>query len=144
MSIRLIFLEAIGVVCGAVIGVLVFLVLAWLFAGDYLALVDTFGGIAVAVVVSVIFAVFYHYMSQTPAALASFFVGFALPVAIGAMMIGNAATTIGPLLAVFGFALSALLVYRFVFTQAAGRAPIAKVEAPSVPLPPTDSPRGPF
>lgn len=143
MSIRLIFLEAIGVVCGAVIGVLVFLVLAWLFAGDYLALVDTFGGIAVAVVVSVIFAVFYHYMSQTPAALASFFVGFALPVLVGAVTIGNVATTIGPLLAVFGFALSALLVYRFVFTKAAERTPIQTVQ-PTAPLPPADPPRGPF
>lgn len=143
MSIRLIFLEAIGVVCGAVMGVLVFLILAWLFAGDYLALVDTFGGIAVAVVVSVIFAVFYHYMSQTPAALASFFTGFFLPVVVGAVMVGNLATTAGPLLAVFGFALSALLVYRFVFTKVAGLGP-TRDAGPVAPRPPMDRPRDPL
>jgi O-antigen/teichoic acid export membrane protein len=120
MSIRMIFLEVIGVVCGAVIGALVFLLLAWLFASDYLALVGGFGGIAVAAVVSVIYAVFYHYMSQTPAALASFFAGFLLPVLAGAVLIGSLATTLGPLVAVFGFAVSALLVYRFVFTRIAG------------------------
>ena len=143
MSIRLIFLEAIGVVCGAVIGSLVFLILAWLFADSYLAMVDTFGGITVAVVVSVIYAVFYHYMSQTPAALASFFVGFALPVAVGAIMIGSLATTLGPLFAVFGFALSSLLVYRFVFTQVAGRDPVRDID-PSASLAPGDRPRGPL
>lgn len=143
MSIRLIFLEAIGVVCGAVIGALVFLILAWLFASDYLALVGTFGGIAVALVVSVIFAVFYHYMSQTPAALASFFVGFFLPVAIGAIIVGSLATSLGPLLAVFGFALSALLVYRFVFTRISGLGAMRDVE-PQAPVLPGDRPRGPF
>ncbi|BDA82527.1 hypothetical protein Sa4125_00690 [Aureimonas sp. SA4125] len=143
MNIRLIFLEAIGVICGAVIGVLVFLILAWLFAGDYLALVDGFGGMAVAVVASVIFAVFYHYLSQTPAALASFFVGFVLPVLAGAVLIGNAATTIGPLLAVFGFALSSLLVYRFVFTRVAGLG-TDRDQAPQAPLPRDPPPRAPL
>ena len=142
MSIRLIFLEAIGVVCGAVIGALVFLVLAWLFAGDYLAMVGTFSGIAVAVVVTVIFAVFYHYMPQTPAALASFFVGFLLPVLIGAIVIGNLATTFGPLVAVFGFAVSALLVYRFVFTKIAGIG-AGRDAIPPVAIDPRDRPHGP-
>jgi hypothetical protein len=142
MSARLFFLEAIGVVCGAVIGALVFLTLAWLFASDYLALVGTFGGIAVALVVSVIFAVFYHHMSQTPAALASFFAGFLLPVLVGVILIGNLATTLGPLVAVFGFSVAALLVYRFVFARIAGFGGRRDSLAPGS-VEPHDRPHGP-
>jgi len=75
----------------------------------------------VALVTVIIFAVYYHYLSQTPAALASFFTGFLLPAIAAGIFIGSAATTAGALVAYGVFSLTALLVYRFVFASISGR-----------------------
>jgi hypothetical protein len=120
MTAKLIFLEAIAVVCGAIIGALVFLAAHWLLVNGEVSTGGLSGAI-VALVTVIIFAVYYHYLSQTPAALASFFTGFLLPAIAAGIVIGSAATTAGALVAYGVFSLTALLVYRFVFASISGR-----------------------
>ena len=135
MTAKLIFLEAIAVISGAIIGALVFLVAHWLLVnGD----VSTGGlsGALVALVTVIIFAVYYHYLSQTPAALASFFTGLFLPAIAAGIFIGSEATTAGALVAYGVFSLTALLVYRFVFASISGRdiGPDVVVRSPPPPV----------
>ena len=138
MTAKLIFLEAIAVVSGAIIGALVFLVVHWLLVnGD----VSTGGlsGVFVALVTVIIFAVYYHYLSQTPAALASFFTGLFLPAIAAGIFIGSEATTAGALIAYGVFSLTSLLVYRFVFASISGR-DIGPDAVARQPKPPTATP----
>ncbi|GGE08708.1 hypothetical protein GCM10011390_29740 [Aureimonas endophytica] len=122
MSARLVLMEAIAVLCGAVIGLLVVNLLHWLFAdGDFIALTVSLGRFALAIVTVAIFAVFYHYLPQTPAALASFFVGILLPSVIVLFSYDVPLATTTVLLLYTGFSLVALLTYRFVLANSAVR-----------------------
>ncbi|KAB0677788.1 hypothetical protein [Aureimonas leprariae] len=122
MSPRLVLMETIAVVCGAVIGLLVVNLLHWLFAnGSFVALTVSFGRIVTALVTVAIFAVWYHYLPQTPAALASFFTGLVLPsvIVLFSYDVPLQATTVLILYTVFSIV--ALLTYRFVLANAAVR-----------------------
>jgi hypothetical protein len=120
MTAKLFFLEAIAVVSGAIIGALVFLVAHWLLVNGAVS-TGGLSGVIVALVTVIIFAVYYHYLSQTPAALASFFTGFLLPAIAAGIVIGGEATTAGALIAYGVFSLASLLIYRFVFASISGR-----------------------
>jgi hypothetical protein len=122
MSPRLVLMEAIAVLCGAVIGLLVVNVLHWLFAdGSFVALTVSFGRIVTALVTVAIFAVLYHYLPPTPAALASFFVGIILPSVIVLFSYDAPLTTSTVLVLYTVFSIVALLTYRFVLANAAVR-----------------------
>lgn len=122
MSPRLVLAEAIAVLCGAVIGLLVVNALHWLFAdGDFVALTIAPGRIVLALVTVALFAVWYHYLPQTPAALASFFTGVALPVVIVRFSSDLPLGATTAVLLYAAFAVVALLTYRFVLANGAVR-----------------------
>ncbi len=132
MSSRLILLEAIAVLCGAVIGLLAVNLLHWLFVdGDFIALTVNAGRFALAIVTVAIFAVWYRYLPQTPAALASFFTGVLLPSVIVLFTFDAPLETTTVLLLYAAFSVVALLTYRFVLRNAATRAVAA--EGPGTP-----------
>ena len=115
MSPRKILIETIAVIAGAVIGLIVFDIVGWLFAGTgFLALLSSVPRIVVAVIAVALFAVYYNTMPATPAALASFFTGVGLPALVERFAFGSILTW-GTLLFLFAvFALVALFTYRFV------------------------------
>lgn len=120
MSPRLVLMEAIAVLCGAVIGLLAVNALHWLFAdGDFLGLTVSLGRFALVIVTVAIFAVWYRYLPQTPAALASFFTGVLLPSAIVLFSYDAPLATTTVLLLYTAFSIVALLTYRFVLANAA-------------------------
>ncbi|WP_152046923.1 hypothetical protein [Aureimonas psammosilenae] len=128
MSARLVLMETIAVLCGAVIGLLFVNLLHWLFAdGDFIALTVSLGRFALAIITVAIFAVWYHYLPQTPAALASFFTGILLPAVIVMFSYDVPLTAPTVFLLYTGFSLVALLTYRFVLANSAVRQAASEV-----------------
>ncbi len=119
MSARMTVLEVIAVVAGAVIGLLALDFASWLFADtSFFALLASPGRIVVALVTVGLFAFYYRSMSQTPAALASFFTGVGLPAILDRFGFDSLLPW-GTLLVLYVvFAIVALLIYRFVHATA--------------------------
>ncbi|HEY9058420.1 MAG TPA: hypothetical protein VIN77_14815 [Aurantimonas sp.] len=122
MSPRMIVLETIAVVAGAIIGLLVVDFFHWLFAdGAFFALVSSLGRIVVALVTVGLFAFYYRSMPPTAAALASFFTGVGLPAILDKFGFDSPLSW-GTLLFLYAiFAVVALFTYRFVHANAAVR-----------------------
>ena len=131
MSPRKILIEAIAVIAGAVIGLIVFDVVGWLFAGTgFLALISSVPRIVVAVIAIVAFAFYYNTMPATPAAIASLFTGIALPALVERFAFGSILSW-GMLLFLFAvFALVALFTYRFVHANGTVRAVADEATSP--------------
>ncbi|MEF2073896.1 hypothetical protein [Consotaella aegiceratis] len=129
MSPRMIILESIAVLVGAVIGKLVGDVAAWLFVGESLfMLLASVGRYLVALITVALFAVLYAKLPPTPAALASFFVGVLVPALFAKIALGTLASWPAALLLGVVFSLVALLTYRLVHANARVRSLAA--EAP--------------
>jgi len=122
MSPRMLVLEIIAVVAGAIIGLLVVDFFHWLFAnGAFFALLSSLGRIVVALVTVGLFAFYYRSMPPTPAALASFFTGVGLPAILDKFGFDSPLSW-GTLLFLYAiFAVVALFTYRFVHANAAVR-----------------------
>lgn len=122
MSPKLILVEAIAVVAGAIIGTLVAGFFAWLFAGTPFA-TALFSGrdYVLALVVVVVFAVLYAKLEATPAVLASLAVGILLPTIIDRFAFGSSLSWAMLLFLNLVFALAALSTYRFVHANGAVR-----------------------
>lgn len=122
MSPRMIVLEVIAVVAGAIIGLLVVDFFHWLFAdGAFFALLASLGRLVVALVTVGLFAFYYRSMPPTPAALASFFTGVGLPAVLDKFGFDSPLSW-GTLLFLYAiFAVVALFTYRFVHANAAVR-----------------------
>ncbi|MEF2553275.1 hypothetical protein VQ042_18240 [Aurantimonas sp. A2-1-M11] len=122
MSARMTVLEVIAVVAGAVIGLLALDFASWLFADTgFLTLLASPGRIVVALVTVGLFAFYYRSMSQTPAALASFFTGVGLPALIDRFGFDSLLSWGSLLFLYVVFAIVALLTYRFVHATALAR-----------------------
>lgn len=122
MNSRMVVLEPIAVLAGAVIGTLVAGFAERLFAGVPLATtIGTVGPYVLALVTVAIFAALYHRLAATPAVLASLAVGIVLPSLVDRFAFGQ---TLGwPSLLLFNlvFAVAALAAYRFVHANARAR-----------------------
>lgn len=122
MSMKLLIVDAIAIVAGAIIGTLVAGFFAWLFAGVPFA-TAMFSGrdYVLALVVVVLFAVFYAKLETTPAVLASLAVGILLPTVIDRFAFGSTLSWAMLLFLNLVFALAALSTYRFVHANGAVR-----------------------
>lgn len=119
---KLLIVDAIAVVAGAIIGTLVAGFFAWLFAG--VAFTEAmFSGrdYVLALVVAILFAVFYARLETTPAVLASLAVGILLPTIIDRFAFGSTLSWGMLLFLNLVFALAALSTYRFVHANGAVR-----------------------
>lgn len=122
MAPRMIVLEAIAVVAGAIIGLLVVDVFHWLFADStFFAMISSLGRTIVVLVTVGLFAFYYRSMPPTPAALASFFTGVGLPAVLDKFGFDSPLSW-GTLLFLYAiFAVVALFTYRFVHANTAVR-----------------------
>lgn len=120
MSPKLLIVEVIAVLAGAVIGTIVASFVYWLFLDGSFALgAATLGPYVLALVTVAIFAVLYNRLPATPAVLASLAAGILLP-AVVVRFAADLALGWGALLFLsLVFALVSLSVYRFV--HASGR-----------------------
>lgn len=115
MSPKSILVETIAVAAGAIIGTLVAGFFAWLFAGVPFS-TAMFSGreYVLALVVVVLFAVFYAKLPATPAVLASLGLGILLPTIIDRFAFGSSLSWTMLLFLNLVFAVAALSTYRFV------------------------------
>ena len=136
MSPRMIVLEVIAVVAGAIIGLLVVDFFHWLFAnGAFFALLSSLGRIVVALITVGLFAFYYRSMPPTPAALASFFTGVGLPAILDKFGFDSPLSW-GTLLFLYAiFAVVTLFTYRFVHANAAVRRVAGEITSSDGPNP---------
>ena len=100
---KMMILECIAVLAGAVLGTVLTGLLAWLFAATPFAVaVASLGSYVLGLVTVALFAFLYHQLDRTPAALASLAVGVVLPTLVDRSVL-------------------ALSIYRFVHANAASR-----------------------
>lgn len=112
---RFTIVEAIAVLAGAVIGVLVEALFGWLFLSVAFASLAAAPGVYVLALVTVaLFAVLYAKLPGTPATLASLAVGILLPFLVLRFGFDRTETTATLLTLTLVFALASLSVYRFV------------------------------
>ena len=119
MSARMIVLETIAVIVGAVIGLLVVDIFAWAFFNTAIfGMVASIGRWIVILFTVALFAFYYRQMPPTAAAIASFFTGVGLPL-IAEKIIFGSSLPMGSLLFLFVvFAVVALFTYRFAHANA--------------------------
>ncbi|WP_182084098.1 hypothetical protein [Aureimonas sp. ME7] len=112
---RFVVVEAIAVLAGAIIGLLVAAVFGWLFLSVIFGSIAAAPGYYILALVTVlVFAVLYHRLPGTPAALASLAVGILLPTVIARFAFDRVEPLGSLVLLHLVFALVALSVYRFV------------------------------
>jgi hypothetical protein len=122
VSAKLVFVETVAVVAGAVIGTLVAGFCVWLFAGvPFLTAMFSPADYVLALVTVVLFAVFYAKLEATPAVLVSLAVGTALPTIVDRFAFGSTLGLTSLVLANLVFAVVALSTYRFVHANGAVR-----------------------
>lgn len=120
MSPKLLIVEAIAVLAGAVIGTIVASFVYWLFLdGSFAQGAARLGPYVLALVTVALFAVLYNRLPGTPATLASLAVGVLLPAVVARFAADLVLGWGGLLFLALAFALVSLSVYRFV--HASGR-----------------------
>ncbi|MCB8840737.1 hypothetical protein [Aurantimonas sp. VKM B-3413] len=131
MTTRLIVLDAISVLAGAVIALFVVDVIAWIFLGTAIAgMVASLGRWVIILLTVALFAVYYRVLPTTAAALASFFTGVVLPLVAEKLIFGSSLPTTSLLFLYVVFAVVALFVYRFVRAGAPARGMAERVTTP--------------
>ncbi|QOG06677.1 hypothetical protein IGS74_19635 [Aureimonas sp. OT7] len=119
---KMMILECIAVLAGAVLGTVLTGLLAWLFAGTPFAVaVASLGAYVLGLVTVALFAFLYHQLDRTPAALASLAVGVVLPTLVDRFVLGDTLGWTTIILLNLVFAVLALSIYRFVHANAASR-----------------------
>ncbi|MEX6507052.1 hypothetical protein [Jiella sp. M17.18] len=115
MSVRLTVIDAIAVLAGAIIGLIVADIVAWAFFNTaFLGMVSSLGRWIIVLITVVLFAVYYRVLPPTGAAIAAFFTGIFLPLVAEKIVLGSS-LPFNSLLVVFAvFSLVALFTYRFV------------------------------
>lgn len=131
MSARMIVLEAIAVIVGAVIGLLVVDAFAWAFFNTAVfGMVASIGRWIVILFTVALFAFYYRQMPPTAAAIASFFTGVGLPFVAEKIVFGSSLPMSSLLFLFVVFAVVALFTYRFVHANGAVRGVAADVTGP--------------
>ncbi|WP_062228179.1 hypothetical protein [Aureimonas frigidaquae] len=119
---KMMFLECIAVLAGAVLATLVTGILTWLFGGvAFASAVASLGAYVLGLVTVGLFAFLYHQLDRTPAALASLALGVVLPSLVDRFILGETLTWTGIILGNLVFAVLALSIYRFVHANATTR-----------------------
>ncbi|ORE92343.1 hypothetical protein [Aurantimonas sp. 22II-16-19i] len=115
MPARLIVLDIIAVLAGAVVGLFVVDILAWLlFDTSVSGMVASVGRWIIVLVAVGLFAVYYRMLPPTGAAIASFFTGVVVPLVAEKIVFGSSLPTTSLLFLYVVFAVVALFTYRFV------------------------------
>lgn len=115
MSPRQMTIEAIAVLVGAVVGLIVVDLIAWLFFNTaFLGILASPGRWIIILLTVALFAYYYRSLPPTGAAIASFFTGVALPLIAEKIVFGSSLPVASLLFLYVLFALAALFTYRFV------------------------------
>ena len=121
MPARLIVLDIIAVLAGAVVGLFVVDILAWLlFNTSVSGMVASIGRWIIVLLTVGLFAVYYRMLPPTGAAIASFFTGVVVPLVTEKIVFGSSLPTASLLFLYVVFSVVALFTYRFV--RAGGKA----------------------
>ncbi|MAU96265.1 MAG: hypothetical protein CMP81_10300 [Fulvimarina sp.] len=131
MPARLIVLDIIAVLAGAVVGLFVVDILAWLlFNTSVSGMVASIGRWIIVLLTVGLFAVYYRMLPPTGAAIASFFTGVVVPLVTEKIVFGSSLPTTSLLFLYVVFAVVALFTYRFVRAGGRGRNDAAKAGRP--------------
>ena len=131
MPARLIVLDIIAVLAGAVVGLFVVDILAWLlFNTSVSGMVASIGRWIIVLLTVGLFAVYYRMLPPTGAAIASFFTGVVVPLVTEKIVFGSSLPTTSLLFLYVVFAVVALFTYRFVRAGGRGRNDASKAGRP--------------
>ncbi|MCE7030253.1 hypothetical protein [Jiella avicenniae] len=115
MPARLLVLDVIAVLAGAIVGLFVIDILGWvLFALSVTGLVASIGRWIIILVTVGLFAFYYRVLPTTGAAIASFFTGVIVPLVAEKLVFGSSLPTTSLLFLYVVFSVVALFTYRFV------------------------------
>lgn len=122
MTAKMVFVETVAVLAGAVIGTLVAGFCIWLFAGvPFMTAMFSPADYVLALVTVILFAVLYAKLDATPAVLASLAIGVLLPTVVDRFAFGSTLSLTSLVIANLVFAVVALSTYRFVHANGAVR-----------------------
>lgn len=121
MPARLIVLDVIAVLAGAIVGLFVVDILGWvLFSLSVTGMVASIGRWIIILLTVGLFAVYYRVLPPTGAAIASIFTGVIVPLVAEKLVFGSSLPTTSLLFLYVVFSVVALFTYRFV--RAGGKA----------------------
>ena len=132
MSSRLLALDVIAVLAGAIVGLFVIDILGWvLFNLSVTGLVASIGRWIIILLTVGLFAFYYRVLPPTGAAIASFFTGVIVPLVAEKLVFGSSLPTTSLLFLFVVFSVVALFTYRFV--RAGGKASLSQSESRPTP-----------
>ncbi len=132
MSSRLLALDVIAVLAGAIVGLFVIDILGWvLFNLSVTGLVASIGRWIIILLTVGLFAFYYRVLPPTGAAIASFFTGVIVPLVAEKLIFGSSLPTTSLLFLFVVFSVVALFTYRFV--RAGGKASLSQSESRPTP-----------
>lgn len=115
MPARLIVLDVIAVLAGAIVGLFVVDILGWvLFNLSVTGMVASIGRWIIILLTVGLFAFYYRVLPPTGAAIASFFTGVVVPLVAEKLVFGSSLPTTSLLFLYVVFSVVALFTYRFV------------------------------
>ncbi len=115
MSSRILALDVIAVLAGAIVGLFVIDIFGWvLFNLSVTGLVASIGRWIIVLLTVGLFAFYYRALPPTGAAIASFFTGVIVPLAAEKLVFGSSLPTTSLLFLFAVFSVVALFTYRFV------------------------------
>ena len=121
MPARLIILDVIAVLAGAIVGLFVVDILGWvLFSLSVTGMIASIGRWIIVLLTVGLFVFYYRLLPPTGAAIASFFTGVVVPLVAEKIVFGSSLPTTSLLFLYVVFSVVALFTYRFV--RAGGKA----------------------
>ncbi|NDW04566.1 hypothetical protein [Jiella pacifica] len=115
MPARLIVLDVIAVLAGAIVGLFVVDILGWvLFSLSVTGMIASIGRWIIVLLTVGLFVFYYRLLPPTGAAIASFFTGVVVPLVAEKIVFGSSLPTTSLLFLYVVFSVVALFTYRFV------------------------------